>query len=60
MKKKIFLVLVAVLLTTASAFAKTYIVTIICSDGTQHSVYVGGVSSAQEAINALRGVAICE
>ncbi len=59
MKKK-FLVLVAVLLTTASAFAGTYIVTITCSDGTKHSVYVGGVSSAQEAIDALQGVAICE
>ena len=60
MKKKLFLVLVAVLLTTVSAFAKTYIVTITCSDGTKHSVYVGGVRSAQEAIDALQGVAICE
>ncbi|MBP1638326.1 MAG: hypothetical protein H6Q18_1115 [Bacteroidetes bacterium] len=62
MKKKLFLVLVAVLLTTASAFANDYVATIDCGNGEIHHAYIGGCEDKYEALIIASELAedICE
>ena len=57
MKKKIFVALAAVVLTIATASAKTYIYTIDCGDGILHQGYIGGVANAEEAMSVAWDIA---